>query len=117
MPPVFAPVRVAAALLLLLAVAPVAHAECVGANTDDCDEDGFRISDGDCDDNNPDVRPGAVDACNDFDDDCDGLEDENCVDTALPGLDDATLAGGDSCSGGTAAWLLLLPLLGLRRRP
>ncbi len=99
----------------LLLLGPLARAECVGANTDDCDEDGFRVSDGDCDDNNPDVRPGAVDACNEADDEFDDLIDENCVDTALPGLDDATLGGGSACPSG-AAWLLIFPLLGLGRR-
>lgn len=99
----------------LLVLGPHARAECVGEVTDDCDEDGFRVSDGDCDDNNPDVRPGAVDACNANDDDCDDLIDENCVDTALPGLEDATLGGGSSCPTG-AAWVFLLPLLGLGRR-
>jgi hypothetical protein len=36
---------------------------------------GFVASDGDCDDDNPDVHPGAAETCNGFDDDCDDLID------------------------------------------
>jgi hypothetical protein len=39
----------------------------------DGDRDGFRISDGDCDDSNPLRNPGSAEACNGIDDDCDGV--------------------------------------------
>lgn len=42
----------------------------------DLDRDGFTIEDGDCDDNNPAVHPGAPEICNGIDDDCDGVIDE-----------------------------------------
>ncbi len=39
----------------------------------DADGDGWTIADGDCDDGNPDVHPGAEEICeNGIDDDCDG---------------------------------------------
>jgi hypothetical protein len=45
------------------------------------DEDGDTyLSDVDCDDDDPDVHPGADETCNDIDDDCNGLTDE---DTAI----------------------------------
>ena len=39
---------------------------------------GFAGAGGDCDDTSPDVHPGAVDACNEVDDDCDGTLDVGC---------------------------------------
>ncbi|MDP2307139.1 MAG: putative metal-binding motif-containing protein, partial [Pseudomonadota bacterium] len=42
----------------------------------DEDGDGFRPSEGDCDDNNSEVYPTAEEACNGLDDNCDGAVDE-----------------------------------------
>ena len=42
----------------------------------DADGDGAPASE-DCDDTNPDVHPGAPDACDDIDNDCDGTTDED----------------------------------------
>lgn len=37
--------------------------------------EGVSSESGDCDDSNPDVHPSALELCDDFDSDCDGLED------------------------------------------
>jgi hypothetical protein len=39
---------------------------------DDADEDGIAICDGDCDDSNADIFPGAEEICDRVDNDCDG---------------------------------------------
>ncbi len=38
----------------------------------DQDGDGFKVCDGDCNDNNADIHPGALEICDDVDNDCDG---------------------------------------------
>jgi large repetitive protein len=46
----------------------------------DQDRDGFQnwaYGGDDCDDSNPDAHPGALEVCNDFDDDCNGQIDED----------------------------------------
>jgi hypothetical protein len=48
----------------------------------DGDGDGTSECAGDCNDGNPDVHPGADEACNGFDDDCNGVVDDGF---ALPG--------------------------------
>jgi hypothetical protein len=44
----------------------------------DADCDGYLISEGDCDDNNAAVNPGATEVCDGVDNDCDGEVDEGC---------------------------------------
>jgi YVTN family beta-propeller protein len=73
------------------------------AITPDRDGDGFSGADGDCDDNNPDIHPGAQEVCNGIDDDCDGTVDDNPTgvgqgcSTGLLGVCDT---GATVCSGG-----------------
>lgn len=43
---------------------------------DDWDEDGFSVADGDCNDGDASVFPGASEVCNQRDDNCDGTVDE-----------------------------------------
>lgn len=43
----------------------------------DQDGDGFTLGQGDCDDTNANIYPGAVEVCNGIDDDCDGIVDED----------------------------------------
>lgn len=56
----------------------------------DLDGDGYSGCDIDCDDHNPKVHPGAAEACNYADDDCDGVWDNTpacpqCVSKPAPG--------------------------------
>ena len=48
-----------------------------GAANDECDldGDGFPLSQGDCDDNNPEIHPFASEVCDGLDNDCDGAID------------------------------------------
>jgi hypothetical protein len=48
----------------------------------DRDGDGYTTEDGDCDDGDPAVHPGADELCNGVDDDCDDLVDEDPADAA-----------------------------------
>ena len=51
-----------------------------GTPNTDLDGDGFTD---DCDDNNPDVFPGAVEVCDGLDNDCNNLVDDDPVDDTL----------------------------------
>jgi hypothetical protein len=62
----------------------------------DRDDDGVSACD-DCDDLDPDVAPGLPDVCDELDNDCDELIDEDC-DPEAPGETDA--AGGPGGPGG-----------------
>ena len=57
---------------------------CVGTGMIDKDKDGHValgcLGGDDCDDNNPNVNPGAPEVCDDLDDDCNGQTDEGCDD-------------------------------------
>jgi hypothetical protein len=44
---------------------------------DDWDKDGFTESNGDCDDTNSEIYPGAIEYCNGFDNDCNGELDDD----------------------------------------
>lgn len=85
----------------------------------DADDDGYAVSDGDCDDGASTVHPGANEVCNGGDDDCDGVVDEDVLLTfyrdkdgdGFGDLDDAITScepprgyvqNGDDCDDGQA---------------
>ena len=86
--------------------------------TSDDDGDGFTECDGDCNDDHSGVYPGALETCNGFDDDCDGLADlgftdvdsdywadciDNCPEQVNPDQSDWDTDGiGDVCETGAA---------------
>jgi len=112
--------------------------------TVDQDQDGATVFTGDCDDGDGELHPGATETCNCVDDDCDGLVDEDCdadgpcwepgggddddsADDDDAGDDDDSAAPwspppgcisecGVATGGAGAGWLVLLGILGLRRR-
>ncbi len=62
--------------------------------------DGYVGTSGDCDDEDPDVSPGASEVCDDgIDQDCDGF-DEACGDDDDAGGDDDDAGGDDDDAGG-----------------
>ena len=77
----------------------------------DADGDGFSVEDGDCDDGDPLVFPGATESCDGLDNDCDGATDESMDDDGdgfvpcgvVPDCDDsnsATFPGAvEQCDG------------------
>lgn len=60
--------------------------ETVTSEETDVDNDGFS-DDMDCDDQNPLINPGMPEYCNNIDDNCDGIIDENAKDAATYYLD------------------------------
>jgi len=90
----------------------------------DDDGDGYSEADGDCDDDNDDVFPGAVERDNNRDDDCDGEVDEpSGIPPGLEGLDVdedgcSCRADGEPVGRGSLLLmgLLLASSLRLRRR-
>lgn len=55
---------------------------------EDLDDDGYSAASGDCDDLDPAVHPGAAEACNEVDDDCNGEVDEDLEHAWYRDLDD-----------------------------
>jgi len=76
-------------LLSLPCALSFACGEPEGETYSDDDGDGYTSWDGDCDDDNPGVHPGADELCNGVDDDCDGQTDLDAVDagTWYPDMD------------------------------
>ena len=62
--------------------------------TPNADGDGYTIAEGDCNDADPAVRPGASELVNGYDDDCDGIADDG-NDLSDVDADGVTIAAGD----------------------
>jgi len=88
--------------------------DCDGADLTDVDGDGYHaviVGGEDCDDQDPEVRPGVAEVCNGIDDDCDGIidaQDEDVADASTwyadsdgdgYGDDASTMAACDQPSG------------------
>jgi hypothetical protein len=83
----------------------------------DEDGDGYTPREGDCDDTDRELHPGQPEICSDhFDNDCNGLYDDGCDDSAKL----ASLRGGGGCTGGQSVLgtqsVLLIGLATLLRR-
>ena len=82
----------------------------LGTSTLGCEGDpGWALHAGDCDDDDATVHPGvAEDTCNDTDDDCDGLTDEDCESTCgdgeLTGYETCEEDEDASCPGLCSSW-------------
>lgn len=68
--------------------------------TSDNDGDGYTFTDGDCDDNDPEINPGVSELCNGIDDDCDGDIDEGFV-YSVAGTSITSSEGENFCLGTT----------------
>lgn len=71
-------------MLLLLLACDDGQTTKVGLDTSseqpaDADADGWTDAEGDCDEGDPDVHPGATELCNGLDDDCDEVIDEGVM--------------------------------------
>ena len=77
----------------------------------DADGDDYTTADGDCDDNDPAINPGASEVCdNAVDDNCDGAVDEGCgngVEVGEPVCGDGITQpdNGEECDDGGATAL------------
>jgi hypothetical protein len=56
-------------------------------NPEDSDGDGYTGCDGDCNNNNSSIFPGAIELCNGIDDNCNGVTDEGLLTTFYRDLD------------------------------
>ena len=83
----------------------------------DLDGDGYTADDGDCDDSDGWVHPAQAELCDGVDNNCDGSVDDGCA-TVSDGVTEPKSGGcGCSTTGAPSPFLLLLlPLLGRRRR-
>ena len=74
---------------------------------EDCDSDGWKKRDGDCNDEDASISPGSTENCvRSTDDDCDGFFNEGCENAAQRG----SLQGGSACALGVDAPLSAIGL-------
>ena len=99
-------------IVLLLTCLLFAHpAEAIDWGAADQDGDGYSIDDGDCNDDDPEIHPGATEDCGDeLDNDCDlsvDYDDPQCTPCGA-----CHTSPGRASSG---ALLVMLVVFGLRR--
>ncbi len=64
----------------------------------DADQDGYTVEEGDCDDEDASVSPGAEEVCDGVDNDCNGLTDDNASDASTWYLDGDSDGYGDDAN-------------------
>ncbi len=75
----------------------------------DGDGDGLAEDQGDCDDRDPAVSPGAIEVCNGLDDDCNGLVDDDVGPPPGPCQTLGVCAGTEAVCGGVSGWVCPYP--------
>ncbi len=71
--------------------------QCLPQDDSDKDGDGWAQSQGDCDDSNSTIHPGAAELCNGKDDDCNGHVDDACASEPCGGLVGKNCPAGQYC--------------------
>ena len=107
-------------IAVLLFVSAPAFADCADPDDpprpdEDCDADGWTVSDGDCADDDATANPGETESCDaPADEDCNGFFDDGCDRVLQRG----SLEGGSACdtAPGAPIGLVLASLLVRRRR-
>jgi len=89
--------RLTRSLALVLLVVPALTLIGCACNDQDQDGDGFTAAEGDCDDEQALVYPGAAESCNGIDDDCDSRIDEDFDADADGHFDQVVCADGTDC--------------------
>lgn len=77
---------------------------CIGSPCTDNDADGYTTCQGDCNDSNLNINPGAVEVCDGVDNDCNGQVDEGCAPEVCDGIDN----DGDGLTDAADPGLLLV---------
>jgi hypothetical protein len=72
-----------------------------GITDTDTDGDNYFTCNGDCNDTNPDIHLGAIEICDNLDNDCDGSVDDNLVQSTSCGVGRCSgNTGNETCSSG-----------------
>jgi hypothetical protein len=77
------------------------NAVSTGSDPNDVDGDGYTENQGDCDDADPTVNPGAAEICDGKDNNCDGTIDEELTQATTCGVGACASTGLETCTDGT----------------